>query len=102
MKLIIFEKHSNRDIMTLHLGNFGCKVGFCVWKLFCKEHGVLFDGTLDPNFKNEEAFFCCFNKFLYNWFFSRKTEKKNRLFEYILGIPRTVFLSSNIRKLITD
>ena len=26
-----------------------------MWKLFCKEHGVLFDGTLDPNFKNEEA-----------------------------------------------
>jgi len=75
------KQASNRDIITFHVGNFGCKVGFSMWRLFCKEHGVQLDGTIDPNFKNEEF-----------------TTRRSLYHEYSDGtwIPKTLFIDQNL------
>lgn len=36
-----------REIITIHIGQAGCQIGNAVWELFCLEHGIMPDGTLD-------------------------------------------------------
>jgi len=41
---------SDRECITIHVGQAGCQIGDSTWKLYCLEHGINEDGTmLDSN-----------------------------------------------------
>ena len=35
-----------REILSIHLGQSGMKMGNACWDLHCLEHGIQFDGTM--------------------------------------------------------
>eukprot|EP00826_Nyctotherus_ovalis_P041343 TRINITY_DN4145_c0_g1_i6.p1 TRINITY_DN4145_c0_g1~~TRINITY_DN4145_c0_g1_i6.p1 ORF type:complete len:453 (+),score=64.74 TRINITY_DN4145_c0_g1_i6:91-1449(+) len=45
----LYQKHTPimREIITLHIGQCGIQVGAACWELFCREHGLLLDGTVE-------------------------------------------------------
>lgn len=47
-----------REVISLHIGQAGVQVANSCWELYCLEHGVNADGTIDNkgNTANEEAF----------------------------------------------
>ncbi|EPR77979.1 Alpha tubulin [Spraguea lophii 42_110] len=45
-----------REIISLHIGQAGVQIGNACWELYCKEHGILPDGTPDPNFNDKESY----------------------------------------------
>ena len=38
-----------REVITIHVGGAGCRIGQAFWELLCLEHGILPDGTPNPN-----------------------------------------------------
>ena len=36
-----------REIISIHLGQAGVQVGNACWELFCHEHGIQSDGTVE-------------------------------------------------------
>ena len=50
---------SNRECITVHVGQAGCQIGDASWKLYCLEHGIQEDGTIldTNNIGNSNAFF---------------------------------------------
>uniref|UniRef100_A0A1Q3EV54 Tubulin alpha chain n=1 Tax=Culex tarsalis TaxID=7177 RepID=A0A1Q3EV54_CULTA len=43
-----------REVISVHVGQAGCQIGNSCWPLFSLEHGVLADGTLNPDLKVDE------------------------------------------------
>src|SRR6218665_719355 len=38
-----------RECISVHVGQAGVQIGNACWELYCLEHGILPDGTVDPN-----------------------------------------------------
>lgn len=68
------DSMSDRECISIHVGQAGCQVGDSSWKLFCLEHGINDDGTMI----NENVMGSC------NGFFSET--QKGRY------VPRTIFV----------
>jgi len=49
-----FESMSDRECITIHVGQAGCQVGDSSWKLYCLEHGINQDGSVE-NINNLEG-----------------------------------------------
>ncbi|KAG5681007.1 hypothetical protein PVAND_010475 [Polypedilum vanderplanki] len=53
---------SNRETISIHLGQAGCQLASATWELYCLEHGIKFDGSMNDCAVNEEncfkTFFC--------------------------------------------
>ena len=65
---------SDRECITIHIGQAGCQVGDYSWKLYCLEHGINRDGTVvDSN-----------NIYRCSSFFSETQSGKY--------VPRTIFV----------
>nr|XP_027201354.1 tubulin alpha chain-like [Dermatophagoides pteronyssinus] len=67
-----------REIVSIHLGQCGVQLGGATWELFCLEHGILPDGTVDSGGQSE-----VFEDDAHSTFFSETCE--NRL------VPRALF-----------
>ena len=51
---------SDRECITVHVGQAGCQMGDSSWNLYCLEHGVQEEGTIvgtHANIGNAGAFF---------------------------------------------
>ena len=49
-----------REIISVHIGQAGCQIGNSAWELYCLEHGIKPDGTVDasaPTDNNLSTFF---------------------------------------------
>ena len=50
-----------REIISIHVGQAGCQIGNSAWELYCLEHGINPDGTIDcasaPKDNNMSTFF---------------------------------------------
>jgi tubulin alpha len=44
-----------REIITIHAGKCGIKLGDSVWELFCLEQGIQTDGTLCKEFEDPHS-----------------------------------------------
>ncbi|EQB60848.1 tubulin alpha chain [Vairimorpha apis BRL 01] len=44
-----------REIISVHVGQAGVQIGNSCWELYCKEHGILPDGTLSPDAMEDEG-----------------------------------------------
>ncbi|WUR03291.1 tubulin alpha chain (TBA) [Vairimorpha necatrix] len=44
-----------REIISLHIGQAGVQIGNACWELYCKEHGILPDGSLDDSGIEDEG-----------------------------------------------
>lgn len=42
-----------RECVSIHLGQAGCQIGNACWELYCLEHGILPDGTPNPDHQKE-------------------------------------------------
>jgi len=42
----VLKSHHNRQIIHVHIGQFGVQSGSTIWELHCKEHGIGLDGTI--------------------------------------------------------
>jgi tubulin alpha len=54
---------SNRETISVHLGQAGCQLSTASWELYCLEHGIQMDGTINDCAAKEEdncyhTFFC--------------------------------------------
>ena len=38
-----------RECISVHVGQAGVQMGMACWELYCREHGVLPSGMLDPD-----------------------------------------------------
>jgi tubulin alpha len=38
---------SNRETVSIHLGQAGCQLANSTWELYCYEHGIKNDGSLE-------------------------------------------------------
>ncbi|XP_053683553.1 tubulin alpha-8 chain-like, partial [Sabethes cyaneus] len=45
---------SQREVISIHVGQAGCQIGNACWPLFTLEHGVQADGTLSPSLNVDE------------------------------------------------
>jgi len=69
-----FGSLSDRECITIHVGQAGCQVGDSAWKLYCLEHGINEDGTGGKTIQLDEC----------TSFFSEVQSGK--------FVPRTVFV----------
>ncbi|KAG0320643.1 Tubulin alpha-3C/D chain [Dissophora globulifera] len=44
-----------REIVSLHIGQAGIQIGNACWELYCLEHGILPDGTKNPDVKDTDS-----------------------------------------------
>jgi len=44
-----------RECVSIHIGQAGCQIGNACWELYCLEHGILPDGTPNPNHEKEQG-----------------------------------------------
>lgn len=44
-----------REIISIHIGQAGVQIGNACWELYCKEHGILPDGSLDSMAMEDEG-----------------------------------------------
>eukprot|EP00009_Paramoeba_aestuarina_P013249 CAMPEP_0201539888 /NCGR_PEP_ID=MMETSP0161_2-20130828/70648_1 /ASSEMBLY_ACC=CAM_ASM_000251 /TAXON_ID=180227 /ORGANISM="Neoparamoeba aestuarina, Strain SoJaBio B1-5/56/2" /LENGTH=451 /DNA_ID=CAMNT_0047947315 /DNA_START=34 /DNA_END=1389 /DNA_ORIENTATION=+ len=67
-----------REAISIHLGQAGCQIGNACWELYCLEHGIRPDGTVEgssgPSMEDDA----------FNTFFAQTSAGKN--------VPRAVFL----------
>ena len=49
-----------REVISLHVGQAGVQVGSDCWELYCNEHGIKPDGTLNEGSKDENGSFSTF------------------------------------------
>jgi len=65
-----------REILSIHIGQAGVQVGNSCWELYCLEHGIRHDGTMqDTEDGGDDAF---------NTFFSETSSGKH--------VPRSIFV----------
>lgn len=51
---------SNRETISIHIGQAGAQLGANIWELFCLEHNINKDGTFDPAKQDSDD---CFKAF---------------------------------------
>ncbi|XP_078678327.1 tubulin alpha-1 chain-like isoform X1 [Branchiostoma floridae x Branchiostoma belcheri] len=71
---------SQRECISIHVGQAGVQIGNACWELYCLEHGIQKDGTMEadhktPNFSGDDSF---------STFFSETDAGKH--------VPRAVFV----------
>ena len=54
---------SNRETISIHIGQSGCQLASSIWELYCLEHGINCDGKLSNSKIGDEddcfhTFFC--------------------------------------------
>ncbi|RKP11827.1 Tubulin/FtsZ, GTPase domain-containing protein, partial [Piptocephalis cylindrospora] len=64
-----------RECISVHIGQAGVQIGNSCWELYCLEHGIAPDGTMDANAQGDDSF---------STFFSETGAGKH--------VPRTVFV----------
>ncbi|RKP12632.1 Tubulin/FtsZ, GTPase domain-containing protein, partial [Piptocephalis cylindrospora] len=64
-----------RECISVHIGQAGVQIGNSCWELYCLEHGISPDGTMDANAQSDDSF---------STFFSETGAGKH--------VPRTVFV----------
>ncbi|KAI9225585.1 MAG: Tubulin/FtsZ [Piptocephalis tieghemiana] len=64
-----------RECISVHIGQAGVQIGNSCWELYCLEHGISPDGTMDANAQGDDSF---------STFFSETGAGKH--------VPRTVFV----------
>lgn len=65
-----------REVISIHVGQAGVQIGNSCWELYCQEHGILPDGTLDTKNQHPDGSF--------STFFSHVGENKY--------VPRSIFV----------
>ena len=70
---------SQREVMSIHVGGAGCKVGQAIWELFCVEHGIDYEGRQSEQKTNATS------NVLQRNFFSNDKESGRM-------VPRSIFL----------
>lgn len=68
----------NRETLSVHIGQAGIQMGNNIWELFCLEHGISPDGTVEPASGDWES--------AYSTFFSETQSKKI--------VPRSIFIDT--------
>lgn len=68
----------NRETLSVHIGQAGIQMGNNIWELFCLEHGISPDGTVEPATGDWES--------AYSTFFSETQSKKI--------VPRSIFIDT--------
>lgn len=68
----------NRETLSVHIGQAGIQMGNNIWELFCLEHGISPDGTVEPPTGDWES--------AYSTFFSETQSKKI--------VPRSIFIDT--------
>ena len=51
-----------REVVSIHVGQCGIQVGNACWELFCLEHGIGLDGTVESNHDVDAGFNTFFNE----------------------------------------
>lgn len=51
---------SNRETISIHIGQSGCQLASTVWELYCKEHGIKCDGSIQEEVGDDDN---CFHTF---------------------------------------
>jgi len=51
---------SDRETVSIHLGQAGVQLGNTTWELYCLEHGIRKDGSLQEEWNDDDN---CFNTF---------------------------------------
>lgn len=69
-----------REVISLHIGQAGVQVANACWELFCLEHGILPDGTMD----SRDSAVAAENNSSFGTFFSESSSGKH--------VPRCLFL----------
>lgn len=54
---------SNRETISIHVGQAGVQLGNSTWELYCLEHGINKDGSLSDSDLNDDNESTCFNTF---------------------------------------
>uniref|UniRef100_A0A6B2L3Z9 Tubulin alpha chain n=1 Tax=Arcella intermedia TaxID=1963864 RepID=A0A6B2L3Z9_9EUKA len=49
-----------REIISIHIGQAGVQTGYSCWELYCLEHGINPDGTMDKSRANDDKGFSTF------------------------------------------
>jgi len=75
---------SNREIISIHIGQAGVQLGNSCWELYCLEHGIERDGTVPDQRKQSELNVGGESKDL-NTFFNESSNGKK-------VVPRAIFL----------
>jgi len=47
--LYYFQVFAHRETISIHVGQAGIQIGNTTWELYCLEHGIQPDGTLDDD-----------------------------------------------------
>ncbi|XP_037051605.1 tubulin alpha-4 chain-like [Bradysia coprophila] len=68
----------NRETLSVHIGQAGIQMGNNIWELFCLEHGISPDGTVEPATGDWESAF--------STFFAETQSKKI--------VPRSIFVDT--------
>lgn len=45
---------SNRETLSIHVGQAGCQLASSTWELYCLEHGIHNDGTINESIGRDE------------------------------------------------
>lgn len=46
----------SREIIQIHIGQAGVQIANACWELYCLEHGIRTDGTMQENYKSEDSY----------------------------------------------
>lgn len=68
----------NRETLSVHIGQAGIQMGNNIWELFCLEHGISPDGTIEPASGDWES--------AYSTFFAETQSQKI--------VPRSIFIDT--------
>lgn len=68
----------NRETLSVHIGQAGIQMGNNIWELFCLEHGISPDGTVEPATGDWESAF--------STFFAESSSQKI--------VPRSIFVDT--------
>ncbi|KAF2070913.1 hypothetical protein CYY_007757 [Polysphondylium violaceum] len=75
---------SNREIISIHIGQAGVQLGNSCWELYCLEHGIGRDGSIPEQRKQSELNIGGESKDLHTFFNESSNGKK--------VVPRAIFL----------
>lgn len=57
----LFQVFSNRETVSIHIGQAGIQLGNSTWELYCLEHGIKKDGSVDSKMSADQD--NCYNTF---------------------------------------
>ncbi|KAI3382288.1 hypothetical protein SNEBB_011382 [Seison nebaliae] len=76
------EQEEMRECLSIHVGQCGVQVGNACWELYCMEHGIQPDGTMNENEKTVDSSF--------STFFSETAQRKYVPRSLIVDLEATV------------